>query len=308
MVRRNGNGFTLVELLVVIAIIGILIALLLPAVQAAREAARRSQCSNNLKQLSLALHNYHDTFKTFPPAGITINQLSWHVFILPFIEQGSLHDQFSFAQGSFRDADKQEHGLNRIDGFLCPSCPGEYTGWKHANAQVPAGSGNEPYTTHYHGVMGPRGTNPYTGDAYRVLAQNIGSYGGYAQQGALTFPAPARFRDFLDGTSNTYAIGETSWETPTQKNTTWRNWIFGANGPFDTTETNRAFPGCKNVFYPINTYIVTTFNNTSFGSNHPGGCQFAISDGSVRFVSETIENSLYLATASRDGGEPVSGE
>ncbi|MBI2477956.1 MAG: DUF1559 domain-containing protein, partial [Planctomycetia bacterium] len=84
--RRMRRGFTLVELLVVIAIIGILVALLLPAVQAAREAARRMQCSNNLKQLTLAMHNYHDTYKSFPPAGITHNQLSWHVFILPFIE------------------------------------------------------------------------------------------------------------------------------------------------------------------------------------------------------------------------------
>lgn len=307
MVRGNRSGFTLVELLVVIAIIGILIALLLPAVQAAREAARRSQCANNLKQLALSLHNYSDTFKSFPPAGITTNQLSWHVFILPFIEQSSLHDQFSFVQGTFRDSGKQEHGLNRIVAFLCPSCTDEYTGWKHANAQVPAGSGNEPYTTHYHGVMGPRGTNSYTGQAYRVLAQS-GAYGGYAQQGTLTFPHPAKFSNFLDGTSNTYAIGETSWETPTQKNTTWRNWIFGANGPYDSTETNRAFPGSKNIFYPINTHIVSTFNNTSFGSNHPGGCQFALADGAVRFVSETIEFSVYLATGSRDGGEPVSAD
>ena len=156
--------------------------------------------------------------------------------------------------------------------------------------------------------MGPCGTNPFSGQAYRVLAQSIGHYGGYAQQGTLTFPRPAKFNSFLDGTSNTYAIGETSWETPTQKNTTWRNWIFGANGPYDTTETNRAFPGSKNIYYPINTHIVSTFNNTSFGSNHPGGCQFALADGAVRFVSETIEFSVYLATGSRDGSEPISSD
>ena len=312
MFRRKSGGFTLVELLVVIAIIGILIALLLPAVQAAREAARRAQCSNNLKQLGLALHNYSDIHRSFPPAGITTNQLGWHVFILPFIEQTALHDQFNFNQGSFQDWQsgvdgKQLHGLNRIDGFLCPSCPEEYTGWKHANAQVPQGSGNEPYTTHYHGVMGPKGTNPYSGDAYKVLA-STGKYGGYAQQGALTFPRPARFADFIDGTSNSYAIGETSWGGGGATNSTWRNWIFGANGDYDATEQNRAFPGCKNVYYPINSNIVSTFNDTSFGSLHPGGSQFALADGSVHFVAETIDNSIYLATASRNGGEPVTNE
>ena len=95
-------GFTLVELLVVIAIIGVLVALLLPAVQSAREAARRMSCSNNLKQLSLALHNYEDTHKTFPPAGIDSNQMSWVVLLLPYFEQKNLYDQFNFNRGSWQ--------------------------------------------------------------------------------------------------------------------------------------------------------------------------------------------------------------
>ena len=139
MVRGNRSGFTLVELLVVIAIIGILIALLLPAVQAAREAARRSQCANNLKQLALSLHNYSDTFKSFPPAGITTNQLSWHVFVLPFIEQTSLHDQFSFVQGTFRDSGKQEHGLNRIAGFSVSKLYGRVYGLEARQCPGPGG-------------------------------------------------------------------------------------------------------------------------------------------------------------------------
>src|SRR4051812_46549754 len=92
-------GFTLVELLVVIAIIGVLVALLLPAVQAAREAARRTQCSNNLKQLSLALLNYETVHTTFPPAGIDTNQMSWTVLLLPYFEQQALYDQFNFNKG-----------------------------------------------------------------------------------------------------------------------------------------------------------------------------------------------------------------
>ena len=317
MSRRRFGGFTLVELLVVIAIIGILIALLLPAVQAAREAARRSQCSNNLKQLGLALHNYHDTYGLFPPPGISWNQLSWHVFILPFIEQGALYDKFSFVQGDFYSSalspNRKDLGMNRIAAYLCPSCTDELEGFKHVSAQVPPSSGTYPYTTHYHGVMGPRGTNSYTGKTYLVLAQTIGHYGGYAQQGAFTFPKPAKFASFTDGTSNTYAIGETSWGSATQPNTTWRNWGFGANDPgcgsqcFNEAEQNRAFPGAKNIYYPINTRIVSTFNLTSYGSFHPGGAQFAMSDGSVHFVSQTIEFAIYMAMASRDGKEPVSG-
>ena len=310
MCRHKRKAFTLVELLVVIAIIGILVALLLPAVQAAREAARRSQCLNNLKQLGLALHNYSDTQRTFPPAGIGTNQLSWLVLILPFIEQAPLHDQFNFNEGYFQDwksgiPEKQVHGLIRIDGFLCPSGTDDLTGWKHANAQVPQGSGIEPYTCHYLGVMGPRGANPYTGETYEILA-GTKSYGGYGQQGALTFPWPAKFADFTDGTSNTYAVGEASWSTGQEPNTTARNWIFGVNGPFDTTETNRAFPVAKNVLYPMNSNRINRFNSTSFGSQHPDGAQFAMADGSVQFVTDLIDNSVYLAMASRDGDEPVS--
>jgi prepilin-type N-terminal cleavage/methylation domain-containing protein len=299
-------GFTLVELLVVIAIIGILVGLLLPAVQAAREAARRMQCSNNFKQLGLALHNYNDAHKTLPPPGVTTNQLGWHVFILPYIEQAPLYSQFNFAQGgfyggtTFTGPGKNELSVNRIPAFLCPSCADELDGWQFRPNAFP--NGNVTFTTHYHGVMGPRGTNPQSTQPYSVLAVT-GSYGGYAQQGAFTFPRAAKFGSFTDGTSNTIAIGETSWSTPARRNTTWRAWGFGANGTFAINEENRAFPGSKNVFYPINSRIISTFNNTSFGSLHTGGSQFARMDGSVHFVSQTIDQAIYLATASRDGGE-----
>src|SRR5439155_5143354 len=115
------SGFTLVELLVVIAIIGVLVALLLPAVQAAREAARRSQCSNNLKQLSLALHNYEGTHNTLPPAGIDSNQMSWTVLLLPFFEQQALYDQFNFNKGSWQAFNRTTlvQGI-RLKAIICP--------------------------------------------------------------------------------------------------------------------------------------------------------------------------------------------
>src|SRR5579883_3616595 len=121
------SAFTLIELLVVIAIIAILIALLVPAVQKVREAASRTQCQNNLKQFGVALHNFHDQYKGFPKAGKYSNQLSWHVYILPYIEQAPLYAKFDLSPGSFDAANgtgpnKNIYALNKIPTFMCPVC------------------------------------------------------------------------------------------------------------------------------------------------------------------------------------------
>ena len=122
--NASKRGFTLVELLVVIAIIGVLIALLLPAVQQAREAARRSQCSNNLKQIGLAMHNYHDTFGSFPSAWIQVGSSryhAWSALILPFMEQGNIHDKLSPDFGNSRSANTEDKAGAIIDTYRCPS-------------------------------------------------------------------------------------------------------------------------------------------------------------------------------------------
>src|SRR5437667_3568664 len=148
------RGFTLVELLVVIAIIGVLVSLLLPAVQAAREAARRAQCSNNLKQLSLALHNYENTHNTLPPAGIDSNQMSWTVLLLPFFEQQALYDQFNFNKGSWNSFNRITlvKGV-RLKALICPDLMAKadsYSLFDPANeADVSA--------LHYYAVLGPNG-------------------------------------------------------------------------------------------------------------------------------------------------------
>jgi len=304
MVRARRSGFTLVELLVVIAIIGVLVALLLPAVQAAREAARRTQCSNQLKQLVLSLHNYHDTHRTFPPSGIPSNSLGWHVLILPFIEQSALHEQVNFNQGQYsagtdkRGPGKNEIALNRIEGFLCPSSGSFET--KSAGEAI---AGTNPYTTHYYGITGPVGTNPATNQAYSCINETNTGWGHFCNDGTMPIATGINLSAILDGTSNTLLLGELS----RNEVSVLRSWV---RGPYPYTTSfdpagNYATCSAKSIQYPINSGL-GRFNEYAFGSHHPGGAQFALADGSVRFLSENISLDAYRGLASRNGGELAS--
>lgn len=297
--HRLRHGFTLVELLVVIAIIGILIALLLPAVQAAREAARRLQCANNLKQLGLALHNYHTAHRTLPPGGITSNGLSYIVMLLPYLEQKALYDQFDFSEGQWwigggsgTSNGKIEHSLNKLPMILCPSSNDERSNLTNYGERIPPNEGGvDPYTTHYYGILGPLGTNPASGTPYK--SEEPTDYGIQAMEGVLYKDSRVRFEDIKDGTSNTFLLGEISWNGYKA----YRTWIRGS------TLGGAAMGSCKSVQYPINTGLTYSFNSGSFGSQHPGGTQFALCDGSVTFISESIDHAAFLSTASRNGGE-----
>jgi prepilin-type N-terminal cleavage/methylation domain-containing protein/prepilin-type processing-associated H-X9-DG protein len=326
---RNASrrpAFTLIELLVVIAIIAVLIGLLLPAIQKVREAANRAKCTNNLKQLGLALHQFHDDYNGFPKAGKLINTLSWHVYILPFIEQANLYNQFDLTTGTF-DANngvgsgtapapntgkKNFWAQYPIATFLCPSSSAttmQQGGNNNVDTPELINGTISPYTTHYYGVLGPVGNNPATGQAYGF--DNSGAaagFGGFSTQGIFMRdtvspntnigPEPGkRIADVTDGTANTLLLGEMSWVN-IQTGTRYRSWVRGC-------DTTPVCAGARNVVNAINSPSIATYMDIAFGSMHVHGANFGMADGSVRFIDEGINLSTYLSIASCSGGETV---
>ncbi|HCS53520.1 DUF1559 domain-containing protein [Rubinisphaera sp.] len=293
------QAFTLIELLVVIAIIAILVALLLPAVQQAREAARRSSCKNNLKQMGLALHNYHDTHRVFPSCsyynaagteGLN-GEWAWGSMILPFIEQGPLYDGLEVGETRFENAVANSTKLalmqQPIATFRCPSDAG---GPKlNTFRKVPKGvSGSADCT----------GTNQCeaTATANYVAVINSGTVDRrnpnglfpWAHNGASNVTFYRTMADITDGTSNTLAVGERAWKLG--GDTHAAGLIFGTNGNTGHNSNGRqgmgAVTGCAR--YEINRVNPGTSRPLSFSSHHDGGAQFCLADGSVRFISENI--------------------
>ncbi|MBA2115175.1 DUF1559 domain-containing protein [Bremerella alba] len=298
------RGFTLVELLVVIAIIGVLIALLLPAVQQAREAARRMQCSNNLKQQGLALHNYHDVHQSFPSGELTVSRLGWQSLILPMIEQGALHDALDTA-GAFtarntsadpawhNDPDVVSTGTTPlaqtiIDGYICPSDP--------------SGGLNEKIRSDDSNYPGAYGKSNYVG-AYTAAFYDSSGTKTADRKATFYENSKVKFRDITDGTSNTLIVGERCTASPFV-GSLWIGW-HNLTGPIthshQFTLRVRINRLSNDTDYPINGNSMH-----SVSSMHPGGAQFLFGDGSVRFLAETINLQSYAALGTIDGGEVVS--
>jgi prepilin-type N-terminal cleavage/methylation domain-containing protein/prepilin-type processing-associated H-X9-DG protein len=313
MNRHAHRGFTLIELLVVIAIIAILVALLLPAVQQAREAARRSHCKNTLKQWGLALHNYHDTHNTFPQGAMGLpnnnatnpcNNFGFHVMLLPQIEQDGLYNQFNFSR-HYNESDPIHGVPTNIDLkaqetplHFCPSA--RKIDWFSNEAGR--------YTIHYLGVAGAKDLDSsnlfYLPTGENFSGNRDTDHGGSSLNGVLTWNRNYGFSDMIDGSSNTFAMGESSSQPRRDLAMSWRPWTQGAS----TSGGNRAVYSAKNVRFPIgftgySTALGRPFNDVPFGSQHTGGAHFLMGDGSVRFISENIDFFTYQSAATHSFGE-----
>ncbi len=317
---RCSRGFTLVELLVVIAIIGILVALLLPAIQAAREAARRTQCTNNLKQLGIAFHNYHDTYKVLPSGSISVfirdgqwaggltaapasgnDATLWSAFILPFAEQSVLYDQI-VGMGWFVNWD--DDGPNetlletRLGMYQCPSAP-EISQIYNNNGVDSRVSGNYGVVVSgYVGYVQPAWTNQHLDDGARVGDMQE----DYRHDGPIHLRNGSRTMALIvDGTSNTLMIGERNRPVDMMTNGKYFNyWYIGT-----PTCTDRVSEYCGSTGIELNSANRGEYAYAGFRSMHPGSVQFALCDGSTRAISENVARDVLSALGTRSGSESV---
>ncbi|MBW3598604.1 MAG: DUF1559 domain-containing protein [Planctomycetes bacterium] len=327
-VPQRRRGFTLVELLVVIAIIGILVALLLPAVQAAREAARRMSCSNNLKQIGLALHNYHDTYKTFPFGGMTPgnccstpNAATWTILILPFMEGQTLHEQYKFDVFN-EDPPNQFVREQTLEVHSCPS--DIHTKLTDRPASGP-GNRLQYAPGSYRAVSGAStgacwADNAQIGGGFcrrnaGVLHHVGGSHNG--RTGGRRDVSTETFASILDGTSNTLIVGEYQMLSRNRRRTFWAYTYTSYNQSSVTVGQPRTLISDYDRCVSIPGRGGSNPCKRGWGSMHPGALQFCLADASVRAIAETVDmgvgrnNSsvrsmgVLPALATIQGGEAV---
>jgi prepilin-type N-terminal cleavage/methylation domain-containing protein len=308
--RRSRTGFTLVELLVVIAIIGILIALLLPAVQAAREAARRMHCSNALKQIGVALHAYHSAVGTFPMGGITQgsccstrSKSNWAIAILPYLEQNEVYDQYN--QDAYNeDLVNKNVREARMPPYMCPSemetdkldrpdsGPGSGLLFRRGSYRAMEGRSNGDgwWDSHENNSDLPGGF-PKT---WRGVLHIIGTNGLQCES----------IDDITDGTSHTLAVGEMASYTYATRRTFWAY-------TYTSYNKSAAVPQTRTLLVDFNRCVAIGGQGGSnpckrgWGSFHPGGIGFLVCDGSAQFIVSNIDMNLFCELSTIAGGENV---
>jgi prepilin-type N-terminal cleavage/methylation domain-containing protein/prepilin-type processing-associated H-X9-DG protein len=315
MRARPARGFTLIELLVVVAIIAVLIALLLPAVQSAREAARRIQCTNNLKQFGLAMHNHHEVNNTFPIGAYNSPQQGWSMYTLPFLEQAAMSNALN-TNAPFYDARNQTVTQSTISVFHCPSDPGA-DAWQHVKNQPNRRKGN--YAVNWGNAHYDQGNpNPLTG-----VAGTVSPYRGPFRVNTATVP-PYGTRDVTDGTSNTMMMSELiiGQGPDSSSNTDIRGdvWSVSRCAFMYTAYTapNSKVPdqmdGKSDCTYPYATNPPCVGGNGSqpdynaARSFHAGGVNTLFCDGSVKFIKESVSLTAWRALSTKDGGEVISAD
>jgi prepilin-type N-terminal cleavage/methylation domain-containing protein/prepilin-type processing-associated H-X9-DG protein len=339
---RHRRGFTLIELLVVIAIIAVLIALLLPAVQSAREAARRAQCVNNLKQVGIAMHNYHSSMSSLPPGSMAVVDGTWQLFVLPFIEQTNLYNSYNmYGTYDLPDGTKNTDGnlryggvcqltvtSARINSLTCPSDTINDQGYPSAIASMPISFHN--YVVNF-GSFGyyqqlttaPNGavfSNPYP----------PGGWTGAPFSDAEPSFYPTRlkvytFASITDGLSNTLMNSECIQGhayngTPDLRGFTWwgeastfSGWL-GPNSTLPDVEESTGYcPAIYPAMAPLNPPCTAPYTTTqgvvyAARSRHPGGVNSLFCDGSVRFVKNSINLFTWQALCSSQGNEVISSD
>ena len=314
---RRENGFTLVELLVVIAIIGVLIALLLPAVQAARRAARRTECTNNLKQISLAVHNFHDVHLGIPPSYLTgVGHATWLVLVMPYLEQTAQYAAYDLESSYY--VQPLEVIQTQIHFYYCPS--------RRAPPQLSISGDGRASVPHRPGALNDYAMN--AGDGFIVpwygpngmggngLSRNAGPSGqmiGSNPHWKFTGWEPQRtFRHIEDGLSNTLMVGEKHVDPGHMGDAAYGDASF-YNGDTHNRGDRMAGPGFPIVRratddsrLPITRPYWETVLPHSFGSAHNGGiCHFALCDGSVRAVDPSINSSILGYLANINDGQVI---
>ena len=321
--RHQGftGGFTLVVLLGVIAIIGVLVALFLPAVQAAREAARRTECMNRLRQIALACQNHHDAKRAFPGSSAAdyvqpqtnppkLTGFGYIPQILPYVEMQSLRNLVDLKK-QWSDPVNDAAEATSLPSFRCPSKTG-------GEPTFGLGAGSTDLTeselpAHYHGVMGAKISCPhdpnaaYPKNSYTMSTSCDGTSGGSATNGVIVPAGKVNLKEVTDGSSLTLIVGELAWDAGGQ-----RSWMIGSQRQDDPASHNYS---SKNVRWPLNNAaringgvdwpVLVENNDISFGSRHPGGgAHFAMCDGSVHWIGENVDlEGVLQPLASRASDE-----